>query len=265
MKTALLLTTYNWPEALQLLLNSVSRLNPLPDELLIADDGSSNETKTVIDAFIEKKILPVSHIWQEDTGFRRSAILNKTIASCDADYIIQTDGDCILHSRFVADHIKYRKQGRYLHGSRVNFKKEMTAKILKEKNVVASFFNAGIKKRMRAVHLPVLASLNKEEEYLSSKVRGCNLSYWRNDFIRVNGYNEDIEGWGREDSELILRFLNNGIKGKRLKFAAIIFHLWHKIQDKGNLTRNTELEEKTRKLKIKKVSNGVSKYLKTQL
>jgi len=262
MKTALLLTTYNWPKALQLLLDSVARLDPLPDELLIADDGSGNETKAVIDGFIARDILPVNHVWQEDTGFRRSAILNKTIASCNSDYIIQTDGDCILHSKFIADHIRHRGSNRYLHGSRVNFKKEMTAKILSEGKVYASFFNTGIKKRMRALHLPIIAAANKEEDFLSSKVRGCNLSYWRKDFIKVNGYNEDIEGWGREDSELILRFLNNGIKGKRLKFAAIIFHLWHKTQDKGNLSRNTELEQNTGARKIKKIDNGVSKYLK---
>ena len=123
MKTALLVSTYNWPEALQLFLNTVVALEVKPDLLIIADDGSSAATRQVIKDFNDRKLIKVNHVWHEDKGFRRSSILNKAIAQTDVDYIIQTDGDCLLHPQFIADHIRFSKKGVYLHGSRVNIKK----------------------------------------------------------------------------------------------------------------------------------------------
>ncbi len=261
MTSALVVTTYNWPEALNIQLKSIERLSRLPDEVIIADDGSGAETKEVIDQFKSQSSLKITHVWHEDRGFRRSAILNKAIAQCNADYIIQSDGDCILHHSFIEDHLKHNTENTYLHGSRVNIQKERAAEILKSQKYKLNLFSSGIKKRMRALHLPDLSSFNKTEDFLSKKIRGCNLSYWRKDFIKVNGYNEDIEGWGKEDSELILRMLNSGVMGKRLKFAAIVFHLWHKEQDKSGVEANIRLEEKTRSEKITWIENGVAKFL----
>lgn len=106
MKTALLISTYNWKEALSLVLDSIKIQSQLPDEVLIADDGSDDATKQVIDEFRQTFKIPVKHVWQEDLGFRKSMILNKTIAQAEADYIIQIDGDCIMHKDFIKDHIK---------------------------------------------------------------------------------------------------------------------------------------------------------------
>ncbi|ARN77650.1 glycosyl transferase [Nonlabens spongiae] len=261
MTSALVVTTYNWPEALSIQLKSIERLTKLPDQVIIADDGSGKETLEVIEQFKSKSDLNVKHVWHEDRGFRRSAILNKAIAQCDADYIIQSDGDCILHHSFVDDHLRHSAANTYLHGSRVNIQKELADKILESQQYNLNVFSQGIKKRMRALHLPVLSTMNKAEQFLSKKIRGCNLSYWRKDFLNVNGYNEDIEGWGKEDSELILRMLNSGVSGKRLKFAAIVFHLWHKEQDKSGVEANIRLEEKTRNENISWIENGVAKYL----
>ena len=97
MKTALLIPTYNWPEALELVLKSALLQTRLPNEIIIADDGSNDKTKSLIEQFNQKSKISIHHIWQEDDGFRKSKILNKAIATATADYIIQVDGDCILH------------------------------------------------------------------------------------------------------------------------------------------------------------------------
>src|SRR6478735_11914615 len=120
MKISLLISTYNWPEALLLVLKSALSQSVLPCEILIADDGSKEETRQIIEQFQENSLIPIRHIWQEDIGFRKSKILNKAIAQTTADYIVQIDGDCIIHKDFISDHISAAQNGFYLYGSRVN-------------------------------------------------------------------------------------------------------------------------------------------------
>ena len=96
MKTTLLITTYNRPDALELCLMSILRQTHLPDEVLIADDGSTADTKELIDTYRTKFPIPVIHIWHEDKGFRRTVILNRAFLVAKGNYIIQVDGDLIL-------------------------------------------------------------------------------------------------------------------------------------------------------------------------
>ena len=124
MKTALLISTYNWPEALELVLKSILKQSQFPDEILIADDGSKEDTRSLIESYKNKIAIPVIHFWQEDEGFKKSHILNKAIANSKVDYIIQIDGDCIMHKDFVKDHISRAEESVFLFGSRVNIKKE---------------------------------------------------------------------------------------------------------------------------------------------
>jgi glycosyltransferase involved in cell wall biosynthesis len=261
MKIALLISTYNWPEALELVLKSAEEQTVLPDEVLIADDGSKEETKRLIESFQKNSNLNIKHVWHEDNGFRRSAILNKTIAKSTSDYIIQTDGDCIIHKTFIEDHKHMADKSIYLFGSRVNIKEDAVTDIFKNKIFTFPFFASEIKNRTRNLRIPIIRNSYKEKEEFSKKTRGCNISYWRDDFISVNGYNENMEGWGREDSELILRLLNKGIKGKRLRYGGIIYHIHHPVSSKDNLERNNEIQEKTIQEKKKWCSNGIDKYL----
>lgn len=261
MKTALLLSTYNWPEALALILKSIKAQTQLPDELLIADDGSKAETKALINAFIGEASFPVRHIWHEDNGFQKSIILNKSVAATDADYIIQVDGDCILHKRFIADHIAFAKANQYLYGSRVNIKEAYVPNVLVEGKITFNLFSKEIKNKMRTVHSPVLSSLYAPQKNISKKLRGCNVSYWREDFLAVNGYNEDMTGWGKEDSEFILRLVNSGIMGRRLRYRGIVFHIWHKISSKNRLTINQDIQQETIAMNVKRCENGADKYL----
>lgn len=259
MKTTLIITTYNWPEALQLVLKSAVSQTQIPDEIIIADDGSGEETKKVIDDFYKK--LPLKHIWHEDDGFRRTVILNKSIAQAKGDYIIQLDGDCLMHKDFVADHIAMISKKTYLYGSRVNIKKEFVDQLMKDKIVKISPFNLGIKNKSRNLHIPLLMKQYKPENELSLKLRGCNLSYWKEDILKINGYNEEMTGWGREDSEMAIRLLNTGVKGKRIRYGGIIYHIWHLVKSKERFNINDEIQQKAFSEKLTWCKNGIDKYL----
>ncbi len=261
MKVSLLVSTYNWPEALELVFRSIQLQTVKPHELLIADDGSLPDTKELIQT-LEKYInIPVLHIWHEDTGFRRSAILNKAIAKSTGDYIIQTDGDCILHRDFIKDHQRNARDNCFLFGSRVGIKESYVQELFETKTAEFHFFSKGIKKRARTIRIPELTRCYVPKNELSHKLRGCNVSFWKKDFIAVNGYNEDMTGWGREDSELIVRMLNKGVLGKRLKFAGIVYHIWHKTASQHNFNKNDQIQKEAIEKKLNRCENGIHKYL----
>lgn len=260
---ALIITTYNWVEALELVLMSIKQQKVLPFEVLIADDGSTEDTKQLIEKIKQDFPVPLYHIWHEDEGFRKTRILNLAISKTKSDYIIQLDGDCIVHKYFVSDHLRGIEKNTYLYGSRVNIQEVFLKTLFGEKKINFSLFTKGIKKRGRNIHLPFLGKvLYGKQNTLSKKLRGCNLSYWKSDFISINGYNEDMTGWGREDSELVARLINKGVKGKRLKFMAIIYHIWHKESSKHKLNINDAIQEKAIKNKSVWCENGINKYIR---
>ncbi|WP_397363336.1 glycosyltransferase family 2 protein [Olleya sp. R77988] len=261
LKTTLLIATYNWPKALELVLLSVLKQSQLPDEIIIADDGSTEDTKLLIDSFKTQFSIPVKHIWQVDNGFKKAHILNKAVAQSSGEYIIQVDGDCIMHHHFIKDHLQFVKDNTYLFGSRVNIQKSHLETLFSSKQIRFNAFSKGIKKRTRALHIPFLSQLYKPSTEFSSKFRGCNASYFRKDFIAVNGYNEDITGWGREDSELVLRFHNIGLQARRLRYRSIVFHIYHNEKSRDRFEINDSIEQETVNKKIKWAKNGVDKYL----
>lgn len=260
-KSSLIISTYNWPEALELVLNSVKAQLVLPNEVLIADDGSGEATKKMLAEFKSDFPVPLIHVWHEDTGFKKAVILNKAVAKAKNDYIIQADGDCILHPNFVADHLSLAKPGHYLFGSRVNIQKYFLDDLFAAKKTKFSALSKGIKKRTRAIHFPALSTLYKPKSKFSKKFRGCNTSYFKSDFIKVNGYNEEFEGWGREDSELAIRFHNVGLLGHRLRYKGIVFHIYHHEKSKSRLEINNDIEQHTINNKVVWCVNGIDKYL----
>lgn len=262
MKTALLISTYNWTESLDLVLKSALVQTQFPNEILIADDGSREETKKLIEYFQKTNTISIQHFWQEDIGFRKSKILNKAVAGTTAEYIIQIDGDCIMHPRFIEDHINFACKGVYLYGSRVNILPDFVSKVFENKIIKFDFFSKEIKNKTRNLYIPFLSKLYKVHKGISKKFRGCNVSYWRDDFIAINGYNEDYEGWGREDSDLAIRLGNNEIKARRLRYAGIVYHIYHKINSKHNFELNDKIQNETILKKIVRINNGINQYLK---
>lgn len=259
--TSLIISTYNWPEALSLVLKSVISQSIKPLEVVIADDGSGEATKKVIQDYKNKLSVPLKHVWHKDNGFKRSTILNKAISIASGEYIIQVDGDCILHKHFVKNHYQNALNNHYLYGSRVNIKSNYLSKLYTSQKTTFHFLSKGIKKKTRAIYIPLLNKAYKPHVNFSNKLRGCNFSFFKQDFIAVNGYNEDFKGWGKEDSELALRFHNFGLSAKRLRYAGIVFHIFHKNASKENITNNNTIENETIRLNKKWCPNGIDKYL----
>lgn len=261
LKSSLIISSYNWPEALSLVLKSVSLQRIRPNEVLIADDGSTQETRELIEKFDNSSNFNIKHIWHKDDGFRKAIILNKAIAEASGDYIIQVDGDCILHKNFIEDHLRFAENNTYLYGSRVNIQQSYLNKLFEKRQIAFPFYSRGITKRTRNLHMPFLSSFYKPSSCFSSKYRGCNTSYFKKDAIIVNGYNEDIKGWGREDSEFAIRLNNNGVKGKRIRYAGIVYHIFHHEKSKNYLDKNNSIQEATVTNKTTWCNAGIDKYL----
>ncbi|MDR2937113.1 MAG: glycosyltransferase family 2 protein [Rikenellaceae bacterium] len=242
MKVSLLISTYNWPEALDLTLTGTAAQSRLPDEILIADDGSREETRRLIDSWRERLPIPLHHLWQEDLGFRAGQIRNKAIAAAAGDYIIQVDGDVFFRRHFICDHVLFAKPGTFVNGSRVNVGPELTARLLSGEKEKVDSWRKGVSNLFNGIRWPLLSPLfarRKSRDLI--EVRGCNMAFWREDLLRVGGYNEKMTGWGLEDSELAVRLGKSGVRKRTLKFAGIVYHLYHKERSREHVERNREI------------------------
>lgn len=255
---SLIISTYNWPEALELVFISVRNQKVLPNEVIIADDGSDARTLQVIEAFKTNFNIPVKHLWQEDLGFRKTIIMNKAIEAAIGDYIVQIDGDIILHSHFIKDHLHEAEKGFYIKGSRSMLSPQLTQELLLHKRINVHAFTKGVGSKVNASHLPFFSTLFKGNKLRSNNLRGCNFSFWKQDFIAVNGYNNDMEGWGHEDIELAARLTNLGIKQRQLKLKAVCFHLFHKIYSRHNEDYNLKKYHGVVAHKIIRCQNGLA-------
>jgi len=262
MKTSLIITTYNNPDYLQKVLDSVSLQKVMPNEVIIADDGSGIDTRILIDSFMKKSHVKILHSWQEDKGFRAARSRNLAISQSSGEYIILVDGDMLLDPRFVSDHIKHAKRGCFIQGSRVLLNNFLTNKILNKNLEILklNFFTKGLENRKNSIHSSVLSRVFSFNSKGFNGIRTCNMSFFREDFYSVNGFNNEIEGWGREDSELVARLYNYGLMRFNLKFSAIQYHLFHAENKRDNLQRNDEILKKTINNKSVKCRFGVNEF-----
>lgn len=256
---SLMLSTYNWPEALSLCLKSIAAQSTPPTEILIADDGSGEATRRVVEAFAATSKVVVKHIWHEDDGFRLSTIRNKAIAAASSDYIIQIDGDLILHRDFVGDHLAFARCGSFVTGSRVLVDKALANDLIAEQSIAVTPFSRGVRNRLNGMRMPFITSLLEERG--AHRVRGCNMAFWRDDLLRINGYNEVMTGWGYEDLELAVRLRNIGDVQRTMKFRGIVYHLHHNFASRDRETINYDLYQETISLHLTRCEKGVGQYL----
>ena len=241
MKLTLIITTYNWPEALLLVLKSIKKQSVLPDEIIVADDGSDERTKKLITQFNRDFNFGIIHSWQQDKGFRASKSRNKAIMKSSGDYIVLVDGDIILHPEFIKDHINSAERGYFVQGRRALISQKQTNKALIQDIFSFSFFTLGLKNRKNAIHSRILSSIFSDKKNYLRGIKTCNMAFYRKDCLKINGFNNDFEGWGREDSEFVIRLINSGISRKNLRFGAIQFHLWHNENSRALLHRNNKI------------------------
>jgi hypothetical protein len=238
MKISLIVTTYNWPDALELVLVSILRQTRKPDELVIADDGSRLETSQVIQGVLRTSGLRWRHVWHSDCGVRQSRIKNLAVRNSTGDYLIFVDHDVVLHKDFVFDHSRMAGEGLFLQGKRCLLSEEYTGRVLSTKDFVSPpFWAGGLGNRKNTLRLPLLGRGMSRTKRFESSLRGCNLSMFRRDFLGVDGFDEIFDGsWGREDSDICYRLFHNGVRVRDLWYMAVQYHLCHPV------TRNWERE-----------------------
>lgn len=248
MKTAVVVTTYNRPDALAVVLEGYCGQSDHAFDLIVADDGSGEETAEVVRQFARRAPFPVTHTWHEDRGFRAAAIRNRALASTSADYVIFTDGDCVPSRHFVQAHKQLAEPGYFLGSNRVLLSAELTARVVRERIPIHAWSGSEWARRWLCRDANRMLPLVKLPDGLfrtwsPNRWRGiktCNLSVWRTDLVRVNGLDASYEGWGLEDSDVVIRLLHAGVKHKSARFAATVFHLWHPEHDRAQLPANQE-------------------------
>jgi glycosyltransferase involved in cell wall biosynthesis len=247
MRLAVIVTTYNRPDALAAVLSGYLAQTDADFELIIADDGSGSETAEVIAEHQRGARISIRHVWQEDRGFRAGAVRNRALAHTDADYVIFTDGDCIPAVDFVREHRRLAEQGYFLAGNRVLLSKALTDRVLTQGLAPHTWgplrwararLDRDINRVLPLLRLPNGGFLRKLAPQQWRGVKTCNLSAWRADLLRVNGFDEAYSGWGLEDSDLVVRLLRAGVRHKTARFAAPVFHLWHRENDRSALPEN---------------------------
>ncbi len=246
-KLSIILATYNWPKALDLILiQLVGQLSKLPNaEIIVADDGSTSDTSNIIQKH-QANCKVIHHVWHEDIGFTKSIILNKAVSIAKGDYLIFIDGDCIPFPDYLANHLKLIQEKSFVAGNRVLLSKEFTHTILNKPIILEKIFKWGpqnwfINKLLGRVNkfMPWLRLNNGEWRfnrcYDWKYPKGCNFGVFKQDFLAVNGFDEQFCGWGHEDADLFIRLLHYGLKIKNGRFSIPVLHLWHK-----EFTRNLE-------------------------
>jgi len=230
-KISVIITTYNRPDALALVLNALLEQQFSDFEVIVADDGSTKATSKFINQLSTPYLL--RHVWQEDQGFRAAKARNLAVMAANGDYLIFLDGDCIPRIDFIAKHHQLAESGYFVVGNRILLNKQFTQQVIESVKPIWSWsvnkwFLPYIKRNInRLSPLLRLPFVRKHCRQTWQGVKTCNLAVWSKDFNQINGFNENFQGWGHEDADLAVRLLRNGIKRKNVRFAVPVLHLWH--------------------------------------
>jgi glycosyltransferase involved in cell wall biosynthesis len=259
---SLVISTYEQPQYLERVLGGVARQASLPEQVLVADDGSGEETRQVLARWVAAKTLRLEHCRQEHEGFRKARILNAAIARATGEHIVFLDGDTVPHPEFIADHRRLATAGGFVQGHRALVQQR-----------AAAWFGAGDARGQcrRALWEGQLKgwqhAFRWPRPWVRRRgdlrgVRGCNLGVWRRDLVQVNGYNEAFVGWGREDSELVARLMNAGVRRLDARGWALCYHLWHPPASRAELPANDELLARALASGTRVCERGLSQHLR---
>lgn len=270
MKISVIITTYNRTDALAAVLNGYLAQTDKNFNVIVADDGSTHDTRLLVQSYASRAPFEIRHLWQEDQGFRAAAIRNRALAATDADYVIFTDGDCIPLPAFVARHRLLAEPGYFLAGNRILLSEAFTQKVLREKiplhqwqinRWLAAWIQGDINRFEPLLFMRYFKSSRKRTPHKWQGAKTCNLSAWRADLLKVNGLDETYCGWGLEDSDLVIRLIRDGVFHKSARFAAPLLHLWHQENPRDNFEKNQQrLNDLLRSDNIS-ATHGVKQYL----
>ncbi len=272
---SVIITTYNQPQYLELTLWGFHTQSNANFEVIIADDGSGEETKNVISWFQNNTALKIQHVWHEDNGFRKCTILNKAILASVHDYLLFTDGDCIPRKDFIDVHLKEARKGHFLSGGYFKMNGEVSGKVTPE--VIAQqkpFQSSWLQKNGQKFTYKFLKMTRHKwlVKFLNAITtakptwNGHNVSGWKEDIMAVNGYNEDMM-YGGLDRELGERLENYGVSGVQIRYSAIVVHLDHPrpYKKKDLMDKNRAIRKNVRDNGVKFAENGLNQHLEVQL
>ena len=243
---SVIVATYNRPDALDAVLRSLAAQTDRNFEVIVADDGSRPETARIAADWAKRTEIPIKHVWHEDAGFRLAEIRNRAIRASAGCYCIFLDGDCIVPADFVATHRRLAERGWFVTGNRVLLSSTLTAAVLSDDlrpetwsapGWIRQRLRGGVNRLAAVLRLP-LGPLRKLRSGQWQGARSCNLAVWRSDLERVDGFDACFSGWGREDSDLLIRLLRCGLRRKDGRFATGVIHLWHPQVDRAQLAGN---------------------------
>lgn len=264
MRLALAITSHERPDALAAVLASVLRQRVKPDEIVIADDGSGLATRNAIEDFLGNSPAPARLVSQPHEGFRVARLRNLAIAAVTSTYIVFIDGDMLLHPEFIADHRRIARPGRYTQGVRVLADEGLTRELISREGgwPSAGAPGLGLLRRAYLLHSPAIGALSSRIGNVLVAVKSCNQGFWRDDLVRVNGFNEDMIGWGPEDKELCARVEHAGVHRQTLLFGGIACHLHHPAASREAVPANFAILEATRRAKTIRCEHGLDSHLR---
>ena len=265
MLISVIITTYNNPKFLKQCLNSFVSQKDKNFEVIVADDGSSKETKELVYSYKDK--LKINHVWHADEGFRAAKIRNEAVKISSGKYLVFIDGDCVTYNDFIKNHRKISEHGYFARGNRAMLSHSFSKHIINSDQDINLISNIEILKLrfFKDINriLPTIRITNLPfRKIFKTKWKGaktCNLGVWKEDFVNINGYNESYVGWGREDSDFVVRLINNNIFRKEATFSTGLFHLKHKINSRENFSKNDKLLSETINKKKTYIKNGYKK------
>jgi glycosyltransferase involved in cell wall biosynthesis len=270
MKISVIISTFNHPGWLEKVLCGYECQTYKNFEVLIADDGSGEPTRALIDHFKTSSKLEIIHIWHEDAGYRKCQILNKAIVTAATDYLLFTDGDCIPRNDFVEQHVKRAEKGFFLSGGAIRLPMDTSKLITRDDIVNQRAFsrkwleeNGLEKKLLKNLKLNQnkwLASVLNFITPANASWNGGNASGWKSDILSVNGFDERLV-YGGLDREFGERMINKGIKSKQLRYSAICIHLDHSrvYKSESSIKKNIEMRKVTRRERKIRTEFGIIK------
>ncbi|MEW7849703.1 glycosyltransferase family 2 protein [Massilia aurea] len=256
---SVVITTYNRPDALAAVLAACFLQDDKNFEIIIADDGSTANTRDCVARLAAGAPVPVKHVWQPDDGFRAAMARNRGTLAATGDYIIFLDGDCVPQRDFIARHRALAQPGFLVSGSRILLSQALTERALRDGIDVAGL---GVLERLR---LRLSGDLNKvlqtmlrwpdvgrvRRKFSWRRIKSCNLAVWKQDLMAVNGFDESFTGWGHEDSDLVVRLFHAGVMRKDGAMATEVLHLWHREAERDQ-------ESSNRRIVLERAANGTT-------
>jgi glycosyltransferase involved in cell wall biosynthesis len=259
-RASIIISIYNNIDALRLILHALSLQSEKDFEIIVSEDGESPRVREFIDT-IKADFPNLIHNTQADEGFRKNTALNRAILAAHAEYLIFIDGDCVPHPHFIASHVNNASRGQVCSGRRAEFGKRLSRFILQRPQWFSALINPIV---YSALTVPGLLDgaknyeaglyskfLHRRTQHKQPGILGCNFSAYRQDLLRVNGFNEDYTSPAiGEDADLEWRLRQLGVTVKNIKFLAPVYHLYHEHKFQASSANKAIMEDTIKHKKI---------------